>query len=262
MSKKEVKCHRICKRSRKSKNSFNPKWFLIAVIIVCFLCPFAIRVSYDILPEYLGAICFKTHITAGDMLSFCAAALSSIGTIFLGYVTFKQTEKLANQEDDREKADVKRPYFTIENVYTDSKCSDEFCWDGNMYRGSAEKGKCYVVLRNYGEGPAVKTQFNNYSYFGDGENLKRRCQTIGANSYFTIDIDISNIVSEYESKKKLNPEEPLTVEFTYQNILESEYSQSFEIDGWFPRNMDNVEEYYNFSVSQLSVQNPKKERRD
>lgn len=57
------------------------------IFVVCLLC---VQIPYWIGNRWL---IIKTDFTAGEVLSFLGAYGAAVGTIFLGSITIKQTEK-------------------------------------------------------------------------------------------------------------------------------------------------------------------------
>lgn len=226
------------------KYSWKIWWLLIAVIIACVLIPVFISLFYDWLPQWLNKTRFKTHITAGDMLSFCAAALSAIGTIFLGCITFKQAKQLADQEDKREKSNVKRPFIIVDGVYTDKELKNHISCNDNEFSASLSEDKCFIVFKNIGTGPALKVKMD-FLTFGECEEDISLTYLLPEN---TITISLKPSAHSHQSVSNI----------TYENMVGFKYRQNIEINGSSEQNFDDLqectEEYYKISVSQTYPQ--------
>lgn len=178
------------------------------------------------------------------MLSFCAAALSSIGTIFLGCVTLKQTRQLADQEDKREKANVKRPFIIVDGVYADKELKNRISCKDSAFSAPLSEDKCFIVFKNIGTGPALKVKMD-FLTFGECEE----------------DFSLKYLLPEHTITVSLKPSansHQSVSNITYENMVGFIYRQNIGIYGSAEQNFDEIsectEEYYKITVSQTYPQ--------
>lgn len=89
-------------------------------------------------------------------LTYIGSVLSAIGTLYLGYVTLRQTEYINRMTLKNEKANTKRPFFIITGVYADMDKKTDVYHNGTSYSlAGPQVSCCYVLLKNIGDGPAL-----------------------------------------------------------------------------------------------------------
>jgi len=113
------------------------------IFVVCLLC---VQIPYWIGNRWL---IIKTDFTAGDVLSFLGAYGAAVGTIFLGSITIKQTEKandISNRVLDLEEKRYRedhQPVITIDCVNLHSVSFN------SVAKNVSYQGRVYYVDANY-----------------------------------------------------------------------------------------------------------------
>jgi hypothetical protein len=234
-------------------------WWIVLLIvflncIIIGLIPIIINVCFNTTNKW-----FDAEWNANDALLYCGSAFSGLGTIFLGIITLIQTNRIKKIEEDRERANTKRPFFVIEDVTFSTNDPDKWGHGQNGFICTYEKPKyAYIKIVNVGDGVANNLVFEPYG-FGEIKRKDRPNLCVLQNWCSTIPVSLSAKGTESYTQN-------LTV--FYENLLGYAFSQKIELLVEFHPQIvaeniiDNIEthpeynEVYKATVFNINSQQP------
>ena len=233
---------------------------LLAIIAFAFflIVPLAINLLFQTEAPF---DLFKAQYDASDLLAYAGITLTGTGTLAIGIATLynsRQTLKIQSEmqkESNRlqksmnilSERNIKRPYFVIENIRFESIDIDANkngiyllkCHDDKPNKNAV------AILRNIGDGPAVKINLHPDSAFGiaTGKNRENRVCEQGDTIEFRLPL-----TPEKYSHSSFQSEFAIV----YHNIINSRFVQTIEIMA--EENIEHHQEHYDNGAQIIPVQ--------
>lgn len=135
---------------------------ILTVIVETSLIP-------NILLHFLICNIAEAGNSSWSIIDSIIALVSGCATVLLGVLTLRQTHLINQKERRAQLADIKRPYFALENIVINRK--DKYqnvlpSEDGYMIHLSCGEN-AIIVIKNYGDGIAADLRYKSVSGFGD-----------------------------------------------------------------------------------------------
>ena len=193
--------------------------FVVVLTIATICLPIAIQIAYD-KPAVSQAWISKWGADAA--LSYVGSVLSAAGSIYLGYIAWRQTERIHKISQDKEAANTKRPFFIISGVYEDDVRKKPVSYKLNQYSVEfSTRREVYIVMRNIGDGPAVDFTPDQSLYsFGDILDIDKQQMCLSPNEEYIFKIMPPSKILTEKSKAYV---------FIYKNMLGFSYAQEIYI---------------------------------
>lgn len=215
-NKKKIKMNKSTKKKRERLNEKMKKHpyrcGFLCVLLVLVIIPIFIWIPYLIGDNLIVLI--HTSLEVGDVLGFYGAALTFLGTTYLGMVAFKQNEHHNKAQSDLDNANTLTPYLTISKVSMSKKDVAPAPFEKSHY--VLPGNKAVVHIENIGQGLAIQLSYKHW--FGklhDPEDNQLNIN-LAINDSFSIPIRV-NTDNVGEIKEKI---------ITYQNIIGFRYEQT------------------------------------
>ncbi len=189
----------------------------------------AIILVFIVIPSFINWAYKSTSIfdwmsvdwDAEDFLLYFGSALSGVGAIYLGIVTLLQNNRIRKDSADKEKSNIKRPFFYIHEVSFSKQ--EAGLWRSNQNGFSCKFTKeqyAYIKVINIGDGIANNLIIEPW-WFGDDIPHKKHRPTFCCmpNNYLNIPINL----------KAKDNNATIDVEIIYQNIIGYAFTQKIEV---------------------------------
>ena len=196
----------------------NKKILSLGTLVIFFIPPIVKKILS------IPAICdfFTINMDLSDTLTYITGMFGAIGTVFLGYVAYKQNEQITANSIRRENINTKRPFLIIKNVYVSGKDSKNWAYSQNSFSSYVINNKHFINIEflNVGDGVAnnLITSPTQGGLFVNGLGKKHReiqCIPPGQSAQMRIAVKI---------REECNGEENI-VNIIYENIVGVGYTQ-------------------------------------